>query len=81
MAIFIFSSAVEPSIKCYTCDSTGKNLPAPYAPWRNVSRIGTSSLCDPVAKAMQRDGYFCVTRKDTDRGGQRRHPGLLLSTR
>jgi hypothetical protein len=64
MKIYVFSSFSEPSAKYYTFDPTGGNLPAVYAPWRNVT-IGTMlRLSDPMAQAMHRDGYFCVSGRE-----------------
>jgi hypothetical protein len=64
MKIYVFSSFSEPSIKYYTCDPTGGNLPADYAPWRDVTIETTLRFSDPMARAMHRDGYFCVSGRD-----------------
>jgi hypothetical protein len=64
MKIYVFSSFSEPSVKYYTFDPTGGNLPAEYAPWRDVT-IGTMlRLSDPMAQAMHRDGYFRVSGRE-----------------
>jgi hypothetical protein len=64
MQIYIFISESQPSVRAFTEDGTGGNLPREYAPWRaaNAGRamlIGSAS--DPVAKAVQRDGFFLVS--------------------
>jgi hypothetical protein len=64
MKIYVFSSFSEPSVNYYTFDPTGGNLPADYAPWRNVTMETMLRLSDPMARAMHRDGYFCVSGRE-----------------
>ena len=64
--MFIFVSATHPSVKAFTADETGENLPAEYAPWRRISNgqalpVGEN---DPVAIAVKRDGFFLVSARD-----------------
>jgi hypothetical protein len=66
MEIYRFISTTWPSVKAFTSDVTGANLPAAYAPWRstdggNAMVVGLAA--NPVAKAVQRDGYFLLSGK------------------
>jgi hypothetical protein len=64
MPIYIFASRFHSSVKAFTSDETGGNLPDDYAPWYAAGRAIPVGLdADPVAKAMKRDGYFLVTGK------------------
>ena len=63
---YIFISDSCPSVRAFTSDVTGGLLPAAYAPWRagNGGRaILIGSDRDPVAQAVQRDGFFLVSTK------------------
>jgi hypothetical protein len=64
MRIYAFSSFSEPSVKYYTFDPTGGNLPMDYAPWRDVTSETMLRFSDPMAQAMRRDGYFRVSGRD-----------------
>ena len=63
MQVYIFSSAKEPSIKCFTEIQAGGNLPVHYAPWRPVAS-GAVHEGDPITKAIRSAGYFCITSPD-----------------
>jgi hypothetical protein len=68
MEIYIFVSVTTPSVRGFTSVMTGDNLPADYAPWRvpsggNGMLLGSDT--DPVARAVQRDGYFLVSTKES----------------
>ena len=69
MQVYIFSSAKEPSIKCFTRDSGGGNLPVHYAPWRPLAS-GAVHEGDPITKAIRSAGYFCITSPDSGRGDE-----------
>jgi hypothetical protein len=64
MPIYIFASRTYSSVKAFTSDETGSNLPDEYAPWCAVGSgpaIPVGLDTDPVGKAVKRDGYFLVT--------------------
>jgi hypothetical protein len=66
MEIYSFISTARPSVKAFTSDMSGANLPAAYAPWR-VANCGKATVfgseSDPVARAVKRDGYFLLSGK------------------
>jgi hypothetical protein len=67
MQIYIFVSDLRTSIRAFTADTTGGNLPAEYAPWHAVNggrAMAAGSHQDPVVRAIARDGFFLVTTKD-----------------
>jgi hypothetical protein len=67
MNIYTFVSVSIPSVRAFTTDVSGDNLPTDYAPWRAPSGGNVMLLksdTDPIAKAVQRDGYFLVTAKE-----------------
>jgi hypothetical protein len=67
MEVYIFISTTQASVRAFTSDMTGGNLPADLAPWRATN--GGRPLAggsDPVSQAVQRDGYFLVNAKDKD---------------
>jgi hypothetical protein len=64
MPIYLFASRSHASVKAFTSDETGGNLPDDYAPWYAAGgAIQVGRDTDPVAKAVSRDGYFLVTSK------------------
>jgi hypothetical protein len=71
MDVYTFLSVDWPSVRAFSPDATGGNLPKAYAPWH---ACGLAALLgvdkDPVTKAMQRDGYFLVTTKAYSRRGR-----------
>jgi hypothetical protein len=63
MNVFIFASEAHRSVSAFTSDSSGANLPAEYAPWRAANggrAVLAGSNAGPVAKAVERDGYFLL---------------------
>jgi hypothetical protein len=63
MRIYVFVS-IAMKVRGFTADMTGGNLPEEYAPWRIVERgrpMVIISDTDPVARAIQRGGYFLVS--------------------
>jgi hypothetical protein len=67
MQIYIFISDLRASVRAFTADATGGNLPPEYAPWHAVNggrarAIGSDH--DPIAKAVARDGFFLVTTRE-----------------
>jgi hypothetical protein len=66
MQIYIFASGSHPNVSGFTSDQTGGNLPAEYVPWRPVNggkAMLVGSDIDPVATAVERDGYFLLSSK------------------
>jgi hypothetical protein len=64
MPLCKFASRSHSSVKAFTSDETGGNLPDDYAPWYAAgTAIPVGLDTDPVAKAVKRDGYFLVTGK------------------
>jgi hypothetical protein len=64
--IYKFASRTHSSVKAFSSDETGSNLPEDYAPWYAVgsgAAIPVRRNTDPVAKAVERDGYFLVAGK------------------
>jgi hypothetical protein len=67
MEIYFFVSQAEPSIRAFTSDRTGANLPSAYSPWsasNSGASIPTGGDGGMVAKAVKRDGYFLVTGRE-----------------
>jgi|ERR1700712_958163 hypothetical protein len=63
MQVYIFDSDIDPSVRAFTSDRTGSNLPAEFAPWRagNAGKsmhIGSST--DPIAISVEADGYLII---------------------
>jgi hypothetical protein len=51
MQIYLFISKLQPSVRAFTSDPAGGNLPAEYAPWRPIIRrrmISAGSKDDPI---------------------------------
>jgi hypothetical protein len=65
MEIYVFISTTRPSVRAFTSDRTGGNVPADFAPWRaaNGGRPFVAGS-DPVSKVVQRDGYFLVSAEE-----------------
>jgi hypothetical protein len=69
MHIYLFASRPEPSVRAYTSDLTGANLPADYAPWDKLDRpsrtVSIPNYDDggPISTAIDRQGFFLVTRR------------------
>ena len=63
MEIYIFVSVARPSVRGFTSDVIGANLPVDYAPWRaaNGGNAMLGSDTDPVVEAVRRDGYFLIS--------------------
>ena len=63
MQVYIFISEIDPSVRAFTSDGTGCNLPDEYAPWRATNSgkgMHLSSLTDPIALSIEEDGYLIV---------------------
>jgi hypothetical protein len=62
MHIFTFMS-VATNIRGYTSDKAGNSLPVEFAPWHTTGGTETmvTSPTDPIALAIQQDGYFLVS--------------------
>jgi hypothetical protein len=67
MEVHIYISTSHPSLRAFTSDSTGGNLPPEYAPWRIVD-CGRLTIIgapiDPIAIAVQRDGFYLVNTQE-----------------
>lgn len=70
----MFASATHPNVEAFTADKTGKNLPAEYAPWRRISEGQTMPVGEnnPVATAVERDGFVLVSAIDHPESDRRR---------
>jgi hypothetical protein len=67
MQIYIFVSDLHSSIRAFTSDATGGNLPTEYAPWHAVNggrAMAIGSDRDPLARAVAQDGFFLVTTRE-----------------
>jgi hypothetical protein len=63
MHVHIFGSITWPSVKAFTSDETGANLPTDYSPWRqgkNARATKIDSLSNPIAVMIRRYGYFLL---------------------
>ena len=70
MLIYIFASVTYPTLSALTSDQTGNNLLPAYAPWRPVNDGQAQSTGHPsksVIAAVQRDGFFLLTRSSRTR--------------
>ena len=72
MKIYLFVSEPQ-SVRAFTADATGANLPSNYAPW-SVLDTGADSAArgpvDRVSTMVRRDGYFLLSGKGNHRRGQ-----------
>jgi hypothetical protein len=67
MQIYIFVSDLRVSVRAFTADATGGNLPTEYAPWHAVNggrAMAVGSDQDPLVRAVAHDGFFLVTTQD-----------------
>jgi hypothetical protein len=75
MTIYFFSSRSVSSVRAFTSDGTGSNLPVEYAPWeRSRSSVPIPGDESPVAALVQRHGFFLVTGKDQEGRPKRARP-------
>jgi hypothetical protein len=69
--IYLFQSEADQAVFAFTQDSTGRNLPPKFAPWKNSKQggslylgVGESSAQlgpgDPVLRAVETQGYYLV---------------------
>jgi hypothetical protein len=73
MEIYRFESSTHTSVKAFTADATGANLPADYAPWApsgKGSAVPIGRDTDPIALEIQRHGYFLLSGSPHTRGGR-----------
>jgi hypothetical protein len=90
--LYFFTSRSVSSVRAFTSDVTGANLPADYAPWeKSRSKAPLPGDGSPIAALVQRDGFFLVTGRDqvgerkmrgtAERGVDDRHqPGTQEAT-
>jgi hypothetical protein len=67
MQVYVFTSAFDMTIRAFSLDSTGDNLPREHAPWRRDSRGHTITIdpnTDPIADEIGEKGYFVVRAGD-----------------
>jgi hypothetical protein len=60
MTVFLFISESDPTVRAFTADGTGNNLPAEYAPWRATNSgkaFYLGSANDPITIDIRTDGY------------------------
>jgi hypothetical protein len=73
MVIYFFVSRSVSSVRAFTLDATGANLPTNYAPWeRSRSTVPLPGNGSPVAVAVQQHGFFLVTGRDQTTERKRR---------
>jgi hypothetical protein len=63
MQVYIFISEKDPSLRVFTWDETGANLPAESAPWRAANggqSLFLASASDPIAREIRAVGYHLV---------------------
>jgi hypothetical protein len=62
MDIYRFDSDSTPTVRAFTSDLTGNNLPADYAPWHAVGgRVELIGSGDPIARVVARHGLFLLS--------------------
>jgi hypothetical protein len=64
MEVYFFVSDKQSSVRAFTSDQTGGNLPTEYAPWRVVKSgrlIHIEAENDPIMVAIARDGFFLMS--------------------
>jgi hypothetical protein len=64
MQVHLFVSTTYASVRAFTSDPTGDNLPPDYAPWRPFSTgdaVPVQKHTQHVADAVARHGYFLVS--------------------
>jgi hypothetical protein len=67
MQVYVFTAAFDPTVRAFSQDSTGSNLPTEHAPWRRDSRgavITINPEIDPIAKEINEKGYLVVLAGD-----------------
>jgi hypothetical protein len=71
MAIYLFVSKTTPSLRAFTSDPGGANLPADYGPWTFMGHsIPTRKTVGVVAEAVERNGFFLLSgiQRDQQKG-------------
>jgi hypothetical protein len=65
MTLYFFASRLVSSVRAFTSDATGANLPADYAPWKKSnSNLPLPDEGSPVTAWVQQHGFFLVTGKE-----------------
>jgi hypothetical protein len=81
MPIYIFASETHTAVSALTSDHTGDNLPQDYAPWRPVNSgraLAAGSQAHSIVEAVQRDGFFLISREDQAGDVSRDGPGKAI---
>jgi hypothetical protein len=74
--LYFFASRSVISVRAFTSDVTGANLPPDYAPWqKSKSKVPLPGEGSPINALVQRDGFFLVTGKDDTRGKRKTKEG------
>jgi hypothetical protein len=63
MQVYVFTSAFDPTVRAFSNDPRGGNLPPEHAPWRRDSRdnmITIDPATDPMAEDILEKGYYLV---------------------
>jgi hypothetical protein len=63
MRLYLFISRVERSLRAFTPDETGRNLPDERGPWYAAgsgSIISTGGDVDKIQSAVLQDGYLLL---------------------
>jgi hypothetical protein len=67
MPVYIFASETHTAVSALMSDHTGDNLPQDYAPWRPVNNgraLPAGPQAHSIVEAIQRDGFFLISRED-----------------
>jgi hypothetical protein len=63
MQVYLFVSEIDSSVRAFTPDETGCNLPTKYAPWRagnSGKSMHLGSSTDPIALSIKEDGFLVI---------------------
>jgi len=63
MQVYVFSSAGDSTVRAFSSDPMGRNLPSEYAPWRRDTAnnmITIDLTTDPMADDIREQGYHLV---------------------
>jgi hypothetical protein len=63
MIMYRFVSSEYETVRAFTRDATGGNLPADYAPWRAMDgeqRMSSDAVSPRVAEIVSKTGYFLL---------------------
>jgi hypothetical protein len=81
MPVYIFASETHTAVSALMSDHTGDNLPQDYAPWRPVNNgraLPAGPQAHSIVEAIQRDGFFLISREDQAGDVSRDGPGKAI---